>query len=132
MRSMKNSITLEVVAPILDMQGLCVSCQAMMGQVGVMPAGDAPGDYPEDVRRDFQTTLALVQQASEVLGDGPRIRWSDPRSLRGLYLSLRHGIRRYPTFLLNSGEKIVGLEKATSILLPSLSESVEKVHWRLK
>jgi hypothetical protein len=38
------------------------------------------------------------------------VRIVDAQSLGGMWNVLRHRIRRFPTFLLNDGEKIVGWE----------------------
>ena len=119
---MSKPILLEVIAPILDRVGLCSSCQVVMGGVGLGPAGQEQSDYPEEHRRDFEATLTLVKEAAETFGDGLVIRWYDPRSLRGLWLSIRHGVRRYPTFVLKGGEKIVGLDGARVQLLRRLDE----------
>ena len=64
--------------------------------------------------------MALVKRAMDLGGQGLMVRWSDPRSLRGLYLSLRHAMRRYPAFILSTGEKFVGVEEAAAGLLPLL------------
>ena len=115
---MNKPILLEVVAPILDRIGLCVSCGAVPEGAGLDRGYDA---YPEDWRRDFEATMALIQRALAVPGNDLTVRWSDPRSLRGLYLSLWHGVRRYPAFVLSTGEKFVGLEAAESGLLSQLA-----------
>ena len=111
---MSKPILLEVIAPILDRIGLCFSCQVVLQGAGMERGQDA---YPDKWRREFEATLALVKQAVATYGSDLTVRWSDPRSLRGLYLSLRHRVRRYPAFVLSTGEKFVGLEQATSGLL---------------
>jgi len=116
---MSKPILLEVVAPILDRIGLCFSCQVVLQGAGMDRGHDA---YPDEWRKDFEATLALVKQAVTVYGSGLTVRWSDPRSLRGHYLSLRHRIRRYPAFLLSTGERFVGLEAATANLLNRLQQ----------
>jgi hypothetical protein len=78
--------------------------------------------YPDEWRRDFEATLTLVKQAVAAYGSGLTVRWSDPRSLRGLYLSLRHRVRRYPAFVLSTGERFIGLQEATARLLDRLQE----------
>jgi hypothetical protein len=117
---MNKPILLEVVAPILERIGLCISCGAVLETVGMERAYDS---YPEEWRLDFENTMALVKRAMDLGGQGLAVRWSDPRSLRGLYLSLRHALRRYPAFVLSTGEKFVGLEEAASGLLPLLGRA---------
>jgi len=117
---MSKPILLEVIAPILDRIGLCFSCQVVLQGAGMDRGRDA---YPDEWRQDFEATLALVKQAVAACGSGLTVRWSDPRSLRGFWLALRHRIRRYPAFVLSTGEKFVGLEQATAGLLASLARS---------
>ena len=114
---MSKPILLEVVAPILDRIGLCVSCGVVLQGAGLERSYDA---YPEEWRKDFEATMALVKQAMEIRGEGLMVRWSDPRSFRGIYLSLRHAVRRYPAFVLGTGEKFIGVEAAAAGLLPLL------------
>ncbi len=118
-------VLLEVIAPILDRVGLCFNCQVVFEEAGVDTPDRGQYDYPEDWRSDFQETLALVNRAAEALGERLMVRWSDPRSLRGLWLSLRHKVRRYPTFVLDTGERIVGLNDASDRLLPALMRRCE-------
>lgn len=117
---MDKPILLEVVAPILDRVGLCVSCGVVLQGAGLDRGHDA---YPEEWQKEFDTTWALVRRAMETCGDGLTVRWSDPRSFRGLYLSLRHAIRRYPAFVLNKRQKFVGVEQAAAGLLPLLERA---------
>jgi len=117
---MSKPILLEVIAPILDRIGLCFSCGLVLQGAGMDRGYDA---YPAEWRRDFEATLALVKQAMEIRGSDMTVRWSDPRSFRGIYLSVRHAIRRYPAFVLGTGEKFVGLEDATARLLPLLGRA---------
>lgn len=107
----RKPILLEVIAPILERVGLCFTCQVVLTGAGMDRGQDA---YPEEWRRDFEATLGIVSRAAEVCGDALVVRWSDPRSLRGLYLSLRHGVRRYPTFVLGR-ERYVGHEAAPAL-----------------
>ncbi len=108
----RKPILLEVIAPILERVGLCFTCQVMLTDAGMDRGQDA---YPEEWRSDFEATLGIVSRAAQMGGNDLVIRWSDPRSLRGLYLSLRHGVRRYPTFVLGK-ERFVGHEAADALI----------------
>lgn len=109
----RKPILLEVIAPLLERVGLCFSCQVVLSDAGLDRGQDA---YPEEWRREFEATLGVVRRLSQIGGDDLVVRWSDPRSLRGLYLSLRHRVRRYPTFVLGKGERFVGLEAAPALV----------------
>ncbi len=109
----RKPILLEVIAPILERVGLCFTCQAVLTDAGLDRGQDA---YPDEWRGDFEATLGVVRRLSQIGGDDLMVRWSDPRSLRGLYLSLRHGIRRYPTFILGKGERYVGHDAVPALV----------------
>ncbi len=113
----RKPILLEVIAPILERVGLCFTCQVALTDAGLDRGQDA---YPDEWRGDFEATLGAVRRLAQIGGDGLTVRWSDPRSLRGLYLSLRHRVRRYPTFILGKGERYVGHEA-----LPALVSRLE-------
>lgn len=109
----RKPILLEVIAPILERVGLCFTCQVVLTDAGLDRGQDA---YPDEWRDDFAATLGAVRRLSEIGGDALTIRWSDPRSLRGLYLSLRYRVRRYPTFVLGRGERYVGYEAVPALV----------------
>jgi hypothetical protein len=51
-----------------------------------------------------------IRAARKQYGDRVAIRLVDPQSLGGMWKVLRHRIRRYPTFFVNAGERVVGWE----------------------
>lgn len=51
-----------------------------------------------------------MRYASRTLGRGLVIRVVDPQSLVGMWNLIRHGIRRYPTLIINGREKFAGWE----------------------
>lgn len=118
----RKPILLEVLAPILERIGLCFTCQVVLTGAGMDRGQDA---YPEEWRSDFEATLGVVRRLSEIGRSNLVIRWADPRSLRGLYLSVRHRIRRYPAFILGTGERFVGLD-AAPILVARLQALVSE------
>lgn len=68
--------------------------------------------FPPDWREDYIRLSDLIMTIAKKYGDRILIRLYDPRSLQGLAKSIRYGIRRYPTFLVDGREKIAGLEVA--------------------
>jgi hypothetical protein len=67
-------------------------------------------EYPEDFKAEFLRVSEWIRAARKRHGDRVVIRLVDPQSLGGMWKVLRHRIRRYPTFLLSTGERIVGWE----------------------
>ncbi len=71
-------------------------------------------EYPPEWWEDFQHLSDLILDLAGRYGDKIIIRIWDPRSLQGMFNSIRYGVRRYPTFIVNGQEKITGLD-ATAI-----------------
>jgi hypothetical protein len=106
-------IQVDVVTPLPESWGLCVTCEAFLHQAGV----DQPPDqrsleaFPPDWQQDFLRLSDLVQSISEQFGERVRMRLYDPRSLQGLAKAIRYGVRRYPTFIVEGRVKIAGLAR---------------------
>jgi hypothetical protein len=71
------------------------------------PAERGLEDYPPDWLEDFHRLSDWVLDLSARYGDRVLIRIWDPRSMQGVWKSIRYGIRRYPTFIV-AGRKVSG------------------------
>jgi len=118
-------ILIDVIAPLPEGWGICVSCEMMLARANLDTAPTERGldEYPPDWQADFHRLSDVVIDLSARYGDRVLIRLWDPRSLQGMWKSLRHGVRRYPTFLVQ-GRKISGLdsvqlERALAEVLPA-------------
>jgi hypothetical protein len=69
-------------------------------------------EYPTEWQEDFQRLSDLVLELAARHGENILIRIWDPRSLQGMFKSIRYGVRRYPTFVINGQEKVTGLDAA--------------------
>jgi hypothetical protein len=106
-------VAVEVLAPTLEGPGLCSGCELILGEAGVGGARiQQPSDYPADWRADHERLVALLTDIHRCYGAGVRIVWLDPASPAGLWTGLRHGVRRYPTFIVGGRRKVVGCESA--------------------
>jgi hypothetical protein len=65
-------------------------------------------EYPEDFKAEFLRESEWIRAARREHGDRVIIRLVDPQSLGGMWKVLRHRIRRFPTFLVNSADRVVG------------------------
>lgn len=54
----------------------------------------------------------MVEELVERFGDDIIVHVIDPQSLRGVMKSLRHRVRRYPSFVVDEQELIVGWNRA--------------------
>ncbi len=69
-------------------------------------------EYPDDVKEDFLRLSQWIRTTREQYGARVLIRLVDPQSLLGMWKALRNGVRRYPTFLVDGVERVVGWEGA--------------------
>lgn len=68
-------------------------------------------EYPPEWQEEFQHLSDVVMDLSTRYQDSILIRIWDPRSLQGLWKSIRYGVHRYPTFVIEKQRKITGLDK---------------------
>ena len=106
-------VQLEVITPLLEGMGICSSCELVMGQAGMgeHPAERALEEYPQEWQEDQRRLLDLIFDLANRYQDQIAIKVLDPRSVAGLYKSLRHGVRRYPTWIVNGKKRVVGWDR---------------------
>jgi hypothetical protein len=106
-------VFVDVIAILPEGWGLCNSCEMLMARANLDQAPPDRGldEYPPEWRTDFQRLSALIYDMADRYGDHVVIRIFDPRSWQGLIKALRHGVRRYPTFVVGGRTKIVGWDE---------------------
>lgn len=106
-------VFLDVIAPIPEVSGLCETCELIMDQagVGLRSAARKSEDMPHDWVDDYDRLAGFLNDIIQKQGNNVVIRVFDPHSLKGLWKSLRHGVRRYPTFIVGDEQKIFGLDE---------------------
>ncbi len=102
-------LQLEIIAHVPGSYNLCSRCQAFFDNSGVGPkARRADLDsYPHEFMADWQRLSDWVLGLSARYPGRLAIKIIDAQSPRGVWLALRRGVRRYPTFIL-AGEKYQG------------------------
>jgi hypothetical protein len=68
-------------------------------------------EYPPDLIEDHYRLSALVVELMDKFKDNITIHLIDPQSLRGILKSIRHRVRKYPSFIIDGKELIVGLDR---------------------
>lgn len=103
-------ITLEIIAPLISGAKHCQHCQLFMDDAGIDERVQAEelASFPEEMWQDYTRLSRMVQDLSARYGAGLRIVLIDPHSPMGLWKSIRHWVRRYPTFILKGREKYAG------------------------
>lgn len=67
-------------------------------------------EYPEEIKADYLRLSNWVRAVRKTYGEQVIVRVIDPQSLGGFWKALRHRVRRYPTFFIGEGERLVGWE----------------------
>jgi len=79
--------------------------QADLGQ---LPQERGLDEYPAEWQEEFKRLASTIFTLADRYKDSVQIRIWDPRSLQGMWRSIRYGIRRYPTFMVNGRGKMTG------------------------
>ena len=84
-------------------------------------------EYPPEWQEDFQHLSDTILSLSAQYADSIMIRIYDPRSLQGLIKAMRHGVHRYPTFIVDGKKKVSGwdLDRLTEILHAKGVQAIE-------
>lgn len=118
-------INIDVFFPVPEGWGMCTSCEVMISQANLGPAPQERGleEYPPEWQEDFKRLSATLISLSGRYQDQLQIRIWDPRSLQGMLKSIRHWVRRYPTYVVNGQKKYTGWD--TSQLEKDIQSTVE-------
>ena len=105
-----SPVQVDVYMPLPEGWGICLSCEMLMARAHLDQGPQERGldEYPPDWQEDFHRFSELIFNLSARYGDSVLIRIFDPRSLQGLARSIRYGVHRYPTFIVNGRQKVAG------------------------
>ena len=81
-------------------------------KVGQAPQERGLEEYPPEWQEEFKHLSSTIISLSEQYPNEVQIRIWDPRSLQGMWKSIRYGIRRYPTFIVDGRSKFSGWDTA--------------------
>lgn len=106
-------IQIDVFYPVPEGWGLCTTCETMIAQadLGQPPYERGLEEYPPEWQEDFKRLASTIFALSDRYQEKVKIRIWDPRSLQGLWKSIKYGVRRYPTFIVNGHNKITGWDR---------------------
>jgi hypothetical protein len=91
-----------------------MSNQAGLG-LGDKVHNEEINEFPADWKADYLRVSDWARLTAQHFGRGVAITIIDPQSAVGMWRTLRHGIRRYPTVILNQREKFAGWEAADAV-----------------
>ncbi len=106
-------VRLEVVAPTFQGLGLCTACELVLADadLGESPAERALDEYPPEWQEEIHRLTDWVYDLAGRYGDRIVIKVIDPQSPEGLFKSLRHRVRHYPTWIVDGKVRIVGWKR---------------------
>ncbi len=110
---MPKPVQIDVFFPVPEGWGICTTCEAMMAQANMVasPPERSLDELPPDWQADFKRLSTMIFSLADNYQNRVQIRVWDPRSLQGMWKSIRHGVRRYPTFVLDDHTKMSGWDR---------------------
>jgi hypothetical protein len=106
-------ILLEVVTKVIITYDHCRSCKVVFDQAGLDRKFQQREmeEYPSDLRQEHLNLSNWIRELTHLYKHRLLIKLVDAQSLFGLYKSLRHWIRAYPTFIVEGKETYTGWDK---------------------
>ncbi len=110
---MMKPLTVEVVSNLIIAYGNCAHCELILNEAGVN-AGTRSEDmagYPVELKQELVKLSDWLSELCRLYRHRISIRLIDAKSPFGLYKSLRHGVRRYPTFIIEKRDVYSGWDR---------------------
>lgn len=125
---MANLLEVEVITHVLGSMNHCTHCQVFIDGVGV---GDQVhqadlDSYPSEWMEEWQRLSDLIFNITEGYAGQLVVKLTDAQSPQALWKAVRHGVRKYPTFLIGD-DKYHGLDedKVTNLIERHLAAQIE-------
>jgi hypothetical protein len=109
-------VRIEVIAYAPTAFYHCQHCELTFEEVGFgrrIRKEQLAHALPDDLTRDYQAVSDWVRALTDLYGGRIAVRVIDAASVEGFWKSLRHGVRRYPTVIVDGKEKCLGTDLAT-------------------
>jgi hypothetical protein len=106
-------LTVEVVINLITAFGGCSRCELVMDEAGVSDRAryQDMADYPAELKEELLKLSDWLSELCRLYRHRISIRLIDAKSPFGLYKSLQHRIRRYPTFIIEKREVYSGWDR---------------------
>jgi hypothetical protein len=106
-------ISLEIVTRVMTSFNHCSRCAVLFDESGLQQKFNQKtlDDYPQDLIEEFARLSDWIRELARLYKHRLQIRLIDAQSWLGMYKSLRHRIRKYPTFIIERKETYVGWDK---------------------
>ena len=106
-------ILLEIVTKVLTTFDHCRHCEIFFDEAGIDQKFHRKemDEYPLDLREEFAKLSDWIQDLNRLYKHRLLIKLIDAQSILGMYKSLRHWVRKYPTFIVEGQETYTGWDK---------------------
>ena len=92
----------------------CQHCEIVWGHLGLgerLHAEQRKSALPADLQAEYAAISDWAQRAFDRYGDRLTVKVVDAASIEGLYKAVRHRARRFPSFIIDGRERIVGFDR---------------------
>lgn len=106
-------ISLEIVTPLMMSFDTCSHCEILFNEAGLDQKlhQKMMNEYPSDLKEELVKLSDWVHELIRLYKHRLFIRVIDVQSFLGIYRTLRHRIRKYPTFIIEGKETYMGWDK---------------------
>ena len=106
-------INIEVISNLLITYSHCSRCEAIFHETGLGKEARKEDieDYPSELKDDLLKLSGLIGELRSLYKHRIRIRMIDAQSPVGIFKSLRHRFRKYPTFIIERKDVYSGWER---------------------
>jgi hypothetical protein len=108
-----KSIQLEVVAKVITHFDHCPHCEVLFAEAGLDNKfhQNEMDEYPSDLKEEYLKLSEWIRELNRIYKPHLCIKLIDAQAILGIYKSLRHWIRKYPTFIVEGREIYTGWDK---------------------
>jgi hypothetical protein len=92
----------------------CQHCEVVWDSVGFgerIRAEQRDAGLPADLQAEYTAIADWVTEAHALYGDLLRVKVVDVASVEGFFKAIRHRARRFPTFVLDGRDRIIGFDR---------------------
>lgn len=92
----------------------CQHCEIVWGQIGFgqkLHAEERKTALPDDLQAEYAAISDWVREAFDRYGERLTVRVTDAASLQGFFRAIRYRAHRFPAFIIDGRERIVGFDR---------------------
>jgi len=103
----------EVVSNLITAFGSCAHCELVLDEAGLKTRArhQDMADYPAEIKEELARLGEWLAELGRLYRHRISIRLIDAQSPLGIYKSLLHRIRRYPTFIIEKEDVYSGWDR---------------------